>query len=348
MRRTLSRVTGAVAGLALIAAPIALAVPAEAAEPGYGTLTIKIVDDKGKPVNGIVQLVKPDGSLGDPIVPTDPDVLQSTYTQEVLAGDYAVMVIGGWSIFGCAGIEPCLPLGGAPVYKSAAISLADQETETYTFTTTTPTLDVPATTVGTVISAGTPMLLGSAEISDVLDSLEGLLGGLLDPKVTWMRDGKAIKGAKGPDYELSTADIGKPVTAQVKFPPIVSLLMGAIGIPGLNGLAPAPVTLGPVVTAKIPTTTVVKIAGKPRAGERAHAWVDVTGALDEINGWVQVKVGGLAPIRARVTDGFAQLRLPELKRAGARSISASFLGTAELLPSSDSGKFRVRGERRSR
>ena len=348
MRTALSRVTGVVAGLALIAAPIALVVPAQAADPGYGTLTIKIVDDKGKPVNGIVQLVKPDGSLADPIVPTDPDVLQSTYTQQVPMGDYAVMVIGGWSIFGCAGIEPCLPLGGAPTYKKAAISLADQEVETYTFTTTTPTLDAPANTVGTVISAGTPMLLGSAEISDVLDSLDGLLGGLLDPKVTWMRDGKAIKGAKGSDYELSTADIGKAVTAEVKFPPIVSLLMSGLGAPGLTGLAPAPVTLGPVVTAKIPTATTVKIAGKPRVGQRPNVWIDVTGALDEINGWVQVKVGGIAPIRARVTDGFAQLRLPALKRAGARSISASFLGTAELLPSSAANKFRVRGERRHR
>jgi hypothetical protein len=349
VRTSLSRVTGIAAGLALIAAPLALTVPAEAADPGFGSLTVKLVDDLGKPVNGVVTLIPSDPMASSiTMTPTDPDVLQSTYTQDVPMGDYAVAVVGGWGIFGCAGVEPCLPIGGAPTFKSAVISLADQETETYTFTTKTPTLDAPANTVGTEISVVTPMLLGSEEIGDVLDSLEGLLGGILDPKVTWMRDGKAIKGAKGPDYELGTADIGKPVTAQVKFPPIVSLLMSGLGLSGMTGLAPAPVTLGPVVAAKIPTTTTVKVAGKPRAGERTNAWVDVTGAVDEINGWVQIKVGGLNPIRARVTDGFAQVRLPEISRAGARSISASFLGTAELLPSSDSSKFRVRNARRGR
>lgn len=346
MRTSLTRVAGVVAGLALIATPLATGVPAQAADPGEGTLTVKIVDDQGKPVKGLVMLVKSDGSSFGPLVPTDPDVLQSEYTEDIPMGDYAVMVVGGWSIFGCAGVEPCLPIGGTPTYKSAAVSLTDQEVETYTFVTKTPVLDAPANTVGTEISVSTPAFLGSEEIGDVLDSLEGLLGGLLDPKVTWLRDGKAIKGAKGPDYELGSADIGKAVTAQVKFPPIVSLLMSGLGVSGMTGLAPAPVTLGPVVAAKIPTTTAVQIAGKPRVGERSHVWVDVTGAADEINGWVQVKVGGIAPIRARVTDGFAQVRLPELSRAGARSISANFLGNAELLPSSDTDKFRVRGERR--
>jgi len=336
-----------VAGLALIAAPLAAAVPAEASDPGTGTLTVKIVDDQGKPVNGLVILVASDGSTVGPLAPTG-DTLQSSYTQDnVPVGDYAVMVIGGWSIFGCAGVEPCLPLGGTPpAFKTPAFSLTDQEVETYTFTTKTPVLDAPSNTVDSEISVSTPMLLGSEEISDVLDSLEGLLGGILDPKVTWLRDGKAIKGAKGADYELTTADIGKSVTAQVKFPPIVSLLLSATGTSGLGGLAPTPVTLGPVVTAKIPTTTNVQVAGKPRTGDRPNVWVDVKGALDEINGWVQIKVGGVAPIRARVTDGFAQVRLPALERAGARSISASFLGSAELMPSKDAGKFRVRGAAR--
>lgn len=264
MRSPLTRVTGVIAGLALIAAPVALAAPAEAADPGEGTLTVKIVDDQGKPVTGVVTLVD---SLGNTYMmpPTDPDVLQSTYTDDVPMGDYAVMIMGGWGLFGCVGVVPCLPIGGPPTYTSAAVSLADQEVETFTFTTKTPTLDVEATTVGSEISVVPPPFLGSEEVGDIVDGLDGILGGVLDPKVTWMRDGKKIRGAKGADYELTGADVGKSITAQVKFPPIMSLLMSGLGMSGLAGLTPAPLTLGPVVGEKVPTTTQVQLAGRPRA-----------------------------------------------------------------------------------
>lgn len=61
---------------------------------------------------------------------------------------------------------------------------------------------------------------------------------------------------------------------------------------------------------------------------------------------MQVKVSGLAPLRAHVTDGRAQVRLPELNQTGARTIQATFLGSRELATSSDQARFRVRGERR--
>lgn len=345
MRTTLTRVAGVVAGLALVAAPLATAVPAQAAPAGHGTLTVTIVDDQGKPVNGMVTLIRPDGSTETPFVPTG-DTLQSTYTADVPVGDYAVMIVGGWGLFGCVGVTPCLPLGGAPTYTSAAISLAEQEVETFTFTTKTPTLDTEAKTVGSELSVVPPPFLGSEEIGDLLDSLDGFLGGVLDPKVTWLRDGKRIRGAKGADYELTGADVGKAVTAQVKFPPIMSLIMSGLGMSGMAGLTPAPITLGPVVAEKIPTTTQVQIAGRPRVGERPTAFIDVSGDVAELNGWVHVKVAGLAPVRARVVDGHTQVRLPELNRSGARTILATFLGSGELASSTDQAQFRVRGERR--
>jgi uncharacterized protein (DUF2141 family) len=349
VRTSHSRAAVIVAGLALIAAPVALAVPADAADPGNGTVTVNIVDDRGQPVTGMVSLFD---STGDPAItlsdPVDPTALKSSYTGEVPAGTYAVAVIGGWGLVGCAGLEPCGlgVLGGAPAFKTAAFTVTDQGTTTYTFKTTTPSLDAPSATVGSDLSVMTPPLLGSQDIGDVLSSLGGILGGVLDPKVTWLRDGKPIKGATGVDYTLTTTDVGHPVTAQVKFPPIMSLLFSSGLFGGTSGsIAPAPVTLGPVVATKVQTATKVSIAGKPRAGQRPNAWVKVTGAVDELNGWAQVRVSGLAPVRVRINDGFAQVRLPELMRTGSRTIKATFLGSPSLLPSSGHAAFKVRGAR---
>ena len=332
MRTPVARLAGLTAAASLIAAPLVVAGPANAAPDGFGTATISIVDDLGAPVKGIVALV-PVTAPSSPIQmePAVSGVLQTSYTKtDVPVGDYALMVIGGWPLVTCVKVTPCggglIPSPTPPVATKVITVVDEGAAASYKVRTATPKL-VGAPRVGETLEVTSATNLG-AELGD-------LVGEFIAPKVVWKRSGVKIAGAKGTAYTVGRRDVGKAVSATISYPGILTLLTGLM--PGGAGLAPAPVTKTTAAVTKNASATDLRVGG-------GTAYVRVSGPADEVSGWVQLSVKGQRAIWARVQDGFAPINLPTLK-AGRYKVTAAFQGNGELNASSDSATLKVKGKK---
>jgi hypothetical protein len=336
VRTPLARLAGLTAAASLIATPLVVTGPANAAPDGFGTATISIVDDLGTPVKGMVQLVPVDDTMStysmmppSPVPPATVPVLQSTYTAtDIPVGEYAVMAMGGWPLISCVGITPCglsgiIPSPTPPTVTKVITVVDEGPAAAYTVVTKTPRLE------------GTPRVGETLEVTSAMDfgaELGDLVGDFIAPKVVWQRNGTKIAGAKGTQYTLARRDVGTAVSATISYPGILKLLTGLMA--GGADLAPAPITKTSAVVAKNGSTTDVKVSG-------GTAYVTVSGPVDEVTGWVQVAVKGQAPVWARVQDGFAPVKLPTLK-PGTNKVTATYQGNGELNASSDATTVKVK------
>jgi hypothetical protein len=294
----------------LLLAPVAAAVPAQAADPGHGTLTLKIVDAAGRPVVAQPMLVSTTGSgapLGGPVA-------SSTYTGDLPVGKYGVAVIGGWGGFTCAGIANCSIAGftssDGPRVSTPVITVTDGGTTTYTVRTPLPRL-AGAGKVGGRLNVALPS--GLTAMASYVDSVAGddaPPGLSTEPGVVWLRDGKAIAGKRGEYYVPSGADAGHRISARVTYPSLLAAFFSSIG--STDAMVPGPVTTGAVKVTKVTPRLRLRVPGKVHRGTRPEVWLNVSAGGVDVSGVAQVRVGKGHAVRAKVRHGFARFHLPKL------------------------------------
>lgn len=348
MRSRVTRLTGVAAGAALVVASLVTAGPANAADEPTGTVNLTIVDDQGKPVNAVVALV-PEviGEGSEPITLTEPVPGKSSYSEAVPVGKYGVMAMGGWSFMTCAGLTSCALMteDAVSIAGNGAFTVTEGGVVNYTITTPTPKLSGDSK-VGSPLAVDVPAVQGLDALLGGMGGLAGylgLFGASTEASVTWKRDGVAIRGEKDPTYVTTGEDVGRSITAEVRPPSLLNLIVASMDGDGPYGpldLLPRPVTLGPIVVAKKDSTTDVRIVGKRRVGHTPTAWITVKGA-DRVNGWITVTGTGDKPLKLRLRDGFAKVELNKL-RAGKKTVTATFDGTSTLNASSDTATFKMK------
>lgn len=335
MRSPLARLAGLVAA-ALLIAPVAVVVPAEAATAGYGTLTVNIVDGAGKPVSGAVYLVD---SLGETALFGTPGSGITTFTGEVLAGSYGVVVFGGWAGISCLGLQTCSFIGFSgggtdPVISIPAVVMADQGTQTLTVNTKNPKV-VGNGKVGSPLEVTVPSTLNEFSLL-----YGGFYGGYSTlPGVTWRRNGKVIPGATKTTYKPTGADYKKSLTALVTYPAIVTYYLTSVVHADIT---PSPVTTKGIEVTKTKPTLKLIVPGKIRQGERPDALVKLNSQGKPIAGLVQLKIKGKSTVNGLARGGFAEIKLPALK-PGKYKVTAAYGGSDVYAPTSVTKTVTVKG-----
>lgn len=363
MRARPARLSALTAAAALVITGALGAAPAANAEPEpEPNLTVAIVDTAGSPTQGGVVLVPTDdsglestiilgaeeGELDDP--PTYN--LASSYHEFVPPGNYAIFAITGWGGLNCFGIEPCSLTGlvggpgGGDVKLTSALTVPETGSATFNITSELPVLRGDGT-VGNVLRVDLPD--GFDEVQKLLDVYmatfsDGLLGGIdLSPRVRWLRAGTPIDEASGIRYRPTAADVGKPVSAQVSYSPLLGALFSTVG----GGLFPIPndFTTNAITAKKVDTKVTLKLPKKIKKGKRAKARVSATAGGSFLSGWVRIKVKGGGSDLVMVRKGYAQLKLAKLKR-GKHKVTATFLETNTYNSSHDTKKIKVKKNKR--
>lgn len=326
MRSRLPRLTAFVVAAALILSPVAVAAPSNAVDPGNGIISVTLVDDLGRPVSGAVELVPSDGSgpvsLGVPEGGGTP-VAAASFTEEVPAGTYGAMVLGGWAGLTCVGLSTCsiaTLMGGAGLaVGTGALTISEGATTPLTVTIATPKLTgTPG--VGRPLAVSIPS--GLTELAAALSGLGGLgglgLGVSSDPTVAWNRNGVAT-GVTGLSYTPTGADAGSVVSATVTYPPILALMLGSVGA----GAAPAPFTTEAVKIGKLTPSIKLSVPGKVVQGQRPKVYVNVKVGRAAVGGVVTFAVDKLRRQQGVLRSGLATFTLPRL-RPGKHKVTASF------------------------
>ncbi|GAA4705087.1 Ig-like domain repeat protein [Nocardioides conyzicola] len=323
MRSRLPRLTAVFAAAALILGTVAVATPANAVDPGNGIIALTLVDDLGHPVTGAVELVPSDGSgpvsLGVPDGGGTP-VAASSFAEEVPAGTYGVLVMGGWAGLTCVGLATCsitTLLGGAGLAVGAgALTIGDGATAPLTVTIATPKLNgTPG--VGRALTVSVPSSL--TELGAALSGMGGLgLGLSSDPVVTWNRNGGPI-GVTGPSYTPTGGDAGSTISATVTYPVLLSLLFSTMGA----GATPPPFTTAAVKINRLTPRIKLSLPGKVLQGQRPKAYVNVTSGTALVGGVVTFAVDKLRAQQGVLRSGLATFTLPKLK-PGKHKVTVSF------------------------
>jgi hypothetical protein len=327
VRSRLPRLTAIFAVAALFLGPVAVAAPANAVDAGNGTLSVTLVDDLGRPVPGSVMLIPSDGSgaitLGVPAGGGSP-LVSSSFTEEVEAGTYGAMVLGGWAGLTCVGLATCdlfSAIGGSPSALGAgAFTVNDGGATPLTITVATPKL-TGAPGIGRPLTVSVPSTLGV--LATTVGALVAGGGGFgvgvsADPIVTWNRNGAPL-GSTGPAYTPTTADAGSVISATIVYPPILSLYFGVMA----SGVVPAAFTTAAVKIGKITPTVKLSVPGKITQGQRPKAYVNVKAGRATAAGVVRFAVDKLRPQQGVLRSGLVTFTLPKLK-PGKHKVTALF------------------------
>ena len=325
MRSRLPRLAAVLAAAALTMGTVAVATPADAIDPGNGIVSVTLVDGLGRPVAGSVELIPDDGSapvfLGVPEGGGTP-VAAASFTEEVPAGTYGAMVLGGWAGLTCVGLPTCsiaTLLGGAGLtVGTGAFTINDGATKPLTVTIATPKLTgTPG--VGRPLAVSVPSSL--TELAAALGGLGGVgLGLSSEPTVAWNRNGVAT-GVTGLSYTPTGADAGSTVSATVTYPPILALMLGSVGA----GAAPPPFTTGAVKIGKLTPSIKLSVPGKVVQGQRPKVYVNLKSGTAVVGGVVTFVVDKLRAQQGVLRSGLATFTLPKLK-PGKHKVTASFGG----------------------
>lgn len=339
MRKPLVRLIGLAAASSLILAPLAAAGPASAIEPGNGIISVKIIDDLGQPVKASVQLYlagqEEPITLGLSDVPGLP-VAASSYTEEVPAGTYGAIALGGWAGMTCVGLSACSPaLAATPSLGADAFSVPDGGTKALTFTIATPKLTgTPG--VGLPLTVSVPNSL--KELSGLVAGLGGGLGLPSDPAIAWNRNGVPI-GAAGATYTPTTADAGASISATVTFPALIGFLIGQLGAG-----VPAPFTTSAVSINKLSPSIKLSVPGKIKPGKRPMAYVNVNLGSTLVGGVVTFAVDKMRPQQGVLRSGLATFKLPKLK-PGKHKVTASFAAAGAYNAATATKTIVVKGKK---
>jgi hypothetical protein len=270
--------------------------------------------------------------------------------EEIPAGTYGAMVMGGWAGITCVGLATCsataiMGMGGAAVPLGAgAFTVGDGGTTPLTITVATPKL-TGAPGIGQPLAVSVPSsltelgVLFSALLAGGGGGVPGLLGLSADPVITWNRNG-AANGVTGRTYTPTTADAGSSINATVTFPPLLGMYFGMMA----PGVAPAPFTTAAVSISKLTPSVKLSVPGKIKKGKRPTAYVNVTYGATLVSGVVTFSVGKLRSQQAVLRSGLATFKLPKLK-PGKYKVTASVAAAGSFNAAQTTKTVVVKGKK---
>lgn len=310
MRPPLARLVGLAAASGLILSTLAAAGPASAVEPGNGIISVKVVDDLGRPVSAMVQLFAAGGddsvTLGNG---EEGPVAAASYLEEVPTGTYGAFAVGGWAGISCVGLATCSPtalMGGALPLGAGNFTINEGSTTPVTITIATPKL-IGRPGIGQPLTVAVPNSL--KEFAALyLGFGGGAMGLSADAPISWNRNGVPNGGA-GAAYTPTPADAGSTISATVTYPPILGMVLGS----STPGLVPPPFTTGGVSIARLSPSIRLSVPRKIKSGKRPVAYVNVSAGQSAARGVVTFKVGRTRPQQAVLRSGLATFKLPKLK-----------------------------------
>lgn len=325
-------VTAALASVALLVGSTLAAAPAQAEpEPIAGTLTIKIVDEHGRPTPAGIQAGTADGAFwfslptygGEEEQVNRPE---STYTVETGPGRYGFVAMPVWGGLTCAGVAPCDATyfnGGEaeePTVTGVVDVIAGQEA-VYTLTVPAAATISGTHRVGRVLTAKVSDAQHAMTETFAQDDIYGLLMGSY--QMQWRRDGVAIPGATGPAYELTERDATRTIDVAVNYPDLMRAFMRQA-----LGFLPEAYVVPGVRVPKVATRTTSNLLRKRIfAGRNASIRVDVTaGRASVTGGKVQIAVGKRKVTRP-VRNGSARAALAGNLRPGNYRVTVRYLGS---------------------
>jgi len=328
MNLRLSR-AGALLGATALAASSLIVTATAAQAVDTGTLVVTIVDQYGRPTQGVMSVVDPagNGQTEDGASGPDDYVPGVTHTYTVPVGGYAFITITPWSGVNCFGVAPCNIAAGStsitPVVNVAAGATVPQ------------TLKVTVPTITGNPAVGSPLSLNIPEGITALQAIGNNAGSPITQQ--WLRGGAAIAGATGPTYPTVPADSAQAITARLS----PSTVQNAL--PQAYGLTVAPfttnaITLATFVPAK--TKTKVKLPKDIRQGDRVSLKVTVKADSGTPDGVVAIKIGR-STVRKTLQSGSTFVNLPRLDQ-GRYKLSVKYAGTEYFAASKDTLRFTVR------
>jgi hypothetical protein len=229
--RTLRRcVAGTTSAAALLLSLLAAAPPSGAADgDGIGVVTIKVVDHRGRPVVAQVIARTVEGQLS-PMGPVDDEGVSkafSSWTGEKEVGSFALASISPWGGMLCARIDPCtfdMLSGKVPTRSfSPVLTVTDSDTPV-AVTLRTP---APGRLKGRPVVGRRLAVV----VSPGLRAYMSMVKPDLRFAITWLRDGKAIRRAKGSTYKVKRADRGHRLTARLAYPAKTIAMFAQAGVP---------------------------------------------------------------------------------------------------------------------
>lgn len=322
MHRRLTRVVALAATLLLT--PLA----ATAAEPAEGTLSVTVVDDRGRPVVFAGAVTQGAGPIE---LAAGTAYLASTTVKRLPPGTYGIAVLGGWGGLICQGLASCTPTFGSSALTADAVTVTEGATTAVTLTAPTPTMTGTGA-IGRPLAVVVPS--GLTALGAAIVSLVGGEPASFVPKVAWRRDGTPT-GATGLTYRPTSRDAGHAVSAVVTFPP---MLASYFTLTGVSALAPAPVTTAPVSVPKATPVLTVDAPNRIRQGRRPTVFVEVDDEL--ATGPVRLAIKGERSVVAMLRSGLARFRLPSLG-PGRHRLSVSYRGSAEFEPATATATIAV-------
>jgi len=348
VRTPLARLVGLAVASSLVLAPLAVAGPASAIGPGNGIISVKLVDDLGQPVTGTVQLIPSGGGVplmlgvpagADPAVP----VPAASFLEEIDAGVYGAVAVGGWAGVTCVGLSTCSPTALMSAWSvplgAGSFAVNQGATTPLTITIATPKL-TGAPGIGKPLTVSVP-----SSLKEVGVAAEGLVGGSIlglstDPVIAWNRNGSP-SGMTGSTYTPTSADAGATISAMVTFPALQTLMLGQLAE---AGVAPPPFTTAAVRINRLAPRIKIALPRKIQQGKRATAYVIVTTGSALVRGVVTFAVGKARPQRAGLRSGLATFKLPKLK-PGRYKVTAAFAAGGAYSAAKSTKTIVVKGQK---
>jgi len=320
---------------ALVLNPLVGSAPAAAADPGAGSLSVSVVDDRGQPVVFAGAVAHGAGPVE---LAAGTAYLASTTVKSLPVGTYGIAVLTGWGGLVCRGFSPCTPDFGTAPLTPDAVTVSEGTTTSVTLTSPTPTM----TGTGAL---GQPLtVVVPSGLTAVGDAIIAAIGGepaSFAPKVAWRRDGAPI-GATGLTYRPTSRDAGHAITAVVTFPP---KLAGYYAMTGVSALVPTPLTTAAVAVPKATPELSVDVPRKVTQGRRPTVFVEVDD--NAATGPVRLAVTGARTQVAPLRSGLARFRLPVLK-PGRHRVTVTYRGSAEFEPATATATITVTKARKRR
>lgn len=326
MKSHLSRARSALVAAALVSSSLLLtATPAQA--DADGTLVVTIVDQYGRPTEGVMNAMNSAGDYRTEEGSTGPDapVPGVTHTFVVPPDGYAFLSITPWSGLTCFGLSPCNIAAGLSV--TPVVTVPAGATVPYTLHVTVPTITGnPA--------VGSPLTLNIPEGITALQAIGHNTGDPITQQ--WARGGAAIANATGTSYTPIPTDSAQAITARLTPSTVQEALPVAYGLT-LAPFTTNAITLATFVPAKTKIKT--KLPKNLKAGDRVSLKVVVKAAGAQPDGTVTIKVGH-SKVRKTLESGSTFVNLPRLK-AGTYKISIKYAGTEYFAKSKFTKKFTV-------
>ncbi|MDF1487067.1 alkaline phosphatase [Tessaracoccus caeni] len=185
----------------------------------------------------------------------------------------------------------------------------------------------PEPEVKTFSKASAPTIFGTATVGKTLRATVKSWNPAASYAFSWLRDGKAISGATGTAYKLTSADVGKKISVKVTG--------------SKAGYASVSKTSTSVKVSKAVASVKVSVPSLVAKGKQATIKVAVSSAAtSKPTGKVTVKVNGKTVTKSVSSSakGAVSVKLPKISKKGSYKVTVSFKPSGDTAKSTSSSK----------